>query len=383
MKAMLLKDELLELCQTGPGPHVSLYASMNVGGRDATQNPVRVKNLLREAQRDLNGDAELLRPLEELLQNSPFWAHQDQGFVAFLGPEGLRHFKLPMPVPDQVTVGERYLLKPVLPLLVTGHRFYVLAVSQHKVRLLECTQGGHHELTLPQEVPENIEAVRRFEDATGVDDGQMTTHRVSRPAAGRGLSGSLHGQGITNDALHEYRLRFLREVASGVEGFLHGESTPLVLAGVDEVIHEFRGIFRYPNVLGEFLSGNYDTRPEADLQAKAWPIAEAHFRQREQAALAAYTPALVQQLASSDPEQVLTSAHDGRVGTLFLATDRTLWGRYSADERSLQRVAPELEGEDLLELAAFQVLTQSGEVLALPAHRLPEPESPIAAIFRY
>lgn len=383
MKATLLKDELLELCHTEPGPHVSLYASMNVGGRDANQNPVRVKNLLREAQRGLNGQDYLLRPLEELIRNSPFWQHQDAGFAAFMGPEGLRHFKLPMPVADQVCVGPRYLLKPVLPLLVTGQRFYVLAVSQHKVRLLECTQSGHHELTLPPEVPANIEEVRRFEDATGVDEGQMTTHYNNREAGRGGPSGSPHGVGITNDALHEYRLRFLRQVASGAEEFLHEERTPLVLAGVNELIHEFRLIFQYRNVLADFLTGNFDTASAADLQARAWPVAEAHFRQREEAALASYTPALVQQLASSDPDQILPAAHDGRVATLFVATDLTLWGRYSAEERSLQRLDPTLEGEDLLDTAALRVLTQSGEVLALPAARLPDPESPMAAIFRY
>ncbi|MGH2031958.1 hypothetical protein, partial [Acinetobacter baumannii] len=69
--------------------------------------------------------------------------------------------------------------------------------------------------------------------------------------AGRpGMSGSPHGVGITNDALHEYRLRFLRQVNEGLQQMWDAnERMPLVLAGVEEVIHEFRGLFNYPGTV--------------------------------------------------------------------------------------------------------------------------------------
>jgi hypothetical protein len=395
MIATQMKNELLTLTEAAGSPCISLYAPMEMNGRETTQNPVRVKNLIREAQRGLEqmgvsqqeADA-LIAPLERLLHDNMFWQHQQHGFAAFVSPHKFEHFKVPVLVPEQVSVSKRFHMKPLLPLLTQNGRFFVLALSQHKVRLLDCTLGGNHQLTLPEEVPENIEEVRRWEDAGGVTSrsGQMTDRRNSRISGGQGGHpvGSSHGMGITNDALHEYRLRFFREVNDGLQSLFTGEKIPLVLVGVEDIIHEFRGMFEYPNVLEDFISGNFDELSNNELHAKALPIAESFFRKGEEEALARYNPALAHQLATSDVDQILPAAFDGRVGTLFVATDRNVWGRYNNTDRIAERLHTDHpDAQDLLDLAAFQALNTGAEVYAVESARLPDPGGNLAAIFRY
>ena len=55
--------------------------------------------------------------------------------------------------------GDRFHLKPLLPLLTGDGRFYVLAVSQNAVRLLQGTRHSIHEIR-PELMPKS------FADAT-------------------------------------------------------------------------------------------------------------------------------------------------------------------------------------------------------------------------
>ena len=385
-----LNRELLNLTEEPDGgPCISLYAPMEMGC-DAAQNPTRVENLLREAQRTLvsrefNRDRlrQWLQPLQNLLHERPFWEHQQPGFAAFLSPHQFQHFTLPFKVPEQVIVGDRFHLKPLLPILTDFDRFYLLALSQHSLRLFECTPGHCQAIPLPQGVPESLEQSNRFEDAGGSGPRQMTDHRQARNS-GFGVSGSPHGIGVKNEELEEYRKRFLRQVNEGLKSFWHGQSVPVMLAGVDDLVQSFRKELTYASVLPEHVSGNLDQARPNELLEKAWPIADRHFRQVENEAVAGYAPALANQLASSALEQVLPAALDGRIATLFVARGQNVWGQVSPEGRQPELLpADHPMAHDLLDLAAMKTLHKGGQVYALQSPQMPDSASPVAAIFRY
>lgn len=384
MHSTIHKDDLLKLAQPDGIPCISLYVPLDI---DARQNSVRLKNLLREAQRHLvehgGGHEEMLKPLEQLLERQALADHSGQGFAAFVSPHRFKTFEVPAPLPEQVLVGSRFHFKPLLPFLAQG-RFYVLALSQHEVRLLECTMSEHERVSLPNEVPANLEESRRFDDASGGEEGQITDHRRGRVAGPNFGGGSMHGVGVSNHVVEEHRARFLRQVNTGLHKLLNGQKLPLILAGVDDIVHEFREIFEYPHVLEGHLSGNFDSVGSGELHQKACPLAERHFHESEGRALSGYTPALLNGLATSDLEQVLPAAHDGRIATLFVACDQQVFGRYTVESRGTERLMPDHpDAQELLNLAALETLSKGGEVICIEQARLPEPESPIAAIYRY
>jgi hypothetical protein len=70
------------------------------------------------------------------------------GLALFLGPSGLRRFRVPLRLPELVTVGNGFVVRPLLPLLAPDGHFYVMALSQDEIRLFEGTRFGLDELAL-------------------------------------------------------------------------------------------------------------------------------------------------------------------------------------------------------------------------------------------
>ena len=82
----------------------------------------------------------ILEPGRRLLELDRFWHYQSDGLVLFMAPEWSRFYRLAVEIPELVISAGRFHVKPFLSLLASDRRFYVLAVSQNEVRLLEGTR---------------------------------------------------------------------------------------------------------------------------------------------------------------------------------------------------------------------------------------------------
>jgi hypothetical protein len=88
--ALLSIDELKSLVENPEDPCVSLYMSMVKAGPEVRQNPIRFKNLIREAEARLDTmesrhteAVDFLQPAKEL-DTAEFWENQDHGLVIFV-----------------------------------------------------------------------------------------------------------------------------------------------------------------------------------------------------------------------------------------------------------------------------------------------------------
>ncbi len=378
------KIELSMLMEPIAGPCISLYAPMEKASQ-SEQNPIRVQNLLRQAaailsEREHSQDEirQWLKPVESMLADRPYWENQKLGFAAFLSPQQSWLLELDLKVPEQVRVGQHFHLKPLLPMFGEAHRFYLLSLSQNCVRLFDCSPGHCQKLTLPQGLPESMQDFDLFQGNTGTD------YRQGRTQAFSGASGATHGVGLKNDELEEPRLQFLRQINQGLTGFLGSQNVPLVLAGVDDLVHALRKELDYSGVFPDHLSGNFDHTNPDELHSKALPLAQKHFQQLEQQAVDGYHAALATQKASSDLDQVLPAAMDGRIETLFVARGQNVWGQVSQQGRKLDRLPSDHpQASDLLDLTAMETLRNGGRVFALEMAAMPDVASPISAVFRY
>ncbi|HTL89430.1 MAG TPA: hypothetical protein VL134_08505, partial [Leptolyngbya sp.] len=141
---VLTLEQVKSLIEQPKSWSVSIYMPTIVAGAETRQNEIRFKNLIKEAQHQLqdNGlsedDAnEFLRPLTEAIDDVEFWQHQDQGLAMFVADGFYRYYKVPCDVPQLVVVSDQFHLKPLLPLLTGGGTFYLLELSQKQVRLFE------------------------------------------------------------------------------------------------------------------------------------------------------------------------------------------------------------------------------------------------------
>ena len=162
--ALLTRDELKDLAGNSRGLCTSLYLPTHRAGPEVQQDPIRLQNLLRGAERELvasgmrkeEADAtnttflqrekeeadDYLARARELLKDPMFWQHQEDGLAVFLAEGTLRTYRLPMAVRELGFVGDRWYLKPLLPLLIGDGRFFILALSQNRVRLFEGKREG-------------------------------------------------------------------------------------------------------------------------------------------------------------------------------------------------------------------------------------------------
>ena len=252
---LLSKEDIKTLAEGRPGWHVSMFIPMHRAGVETLQNPVRCKNLLRQAEEHLLTGGwrplqvqELLEPVQHLLADHDFWQHQSHGLALFLAADIFRVYRLPLVFEELLVVNQRFHLKPLLPLLSGDGRFFILALSQNQVRFLECTRYSVREVELPSNVPKSRAEALKYDDF----ERQLQFHTRTPPVAspGSGERGAMfHGQGVGIDDAKERILEYFQQVDHGLHEVLRNEHAPLVLAGVEYLLPIYKEAATYAHVV--------------------------------------------------------------------------------------------------------------------------------------
>jgi len=376
---ILSREELGTIVQTPGSPAVSMYMPTHRTG-DTEQDPIRLKNLLADTEGQLVDyglrvpDArQLLEPVHRLLPDWDFWQHQGDGLAVFLSPEFVRYYRAPCAFQELVVVGGRFHVKPLLQLFSEDGVFYIVAVSQNQVRLLQCTRYYVREIT-PKNVPSTLAEALHYDQP----EKQQQFHTT-----GPGGLTISHGHGVSKDYDKVSILRYLQKVDRGVNEVLTGERSPLVIAAVDYLHPIYREANTYSHLLDEGITGNPDGLSEGTLKDRAWAIVQPYFERERTHALQRYQQAMSEGLASNDVKQVLLAAYDGRVSTLFVATGVQVWGEFDSEHRKIRLYKQKRPGaEDLLDLAAANTVMRGGTVYVVEPHQAPGDAS-VAALLRY
>lgn len=376
-------DQLERLAESREGPHVSLYLPTHRAGRETEQDPIRFKNLMREAEEKLVAtgmrapDAQkLLSPAEALLDDHGFWGHGSDGLAVFLARDQHHRFRLPLAPEALAMVSERFYLKPLLPLLTGDGLFYILALSQNEVRLLKGTMHTVDQVGL-ESIPKSLAEAMRYDQFRA----QLQYH-TSTASDGPDRDAMFHGQGEDVDE-KVLLLRWFQIMDRHLPDALANRRAPVVLAGVEYLFPIFREASSLPNLLAEGVAGNPEELAPEQLHAKALELVRPIFAQARQQAQARYQELAGTGLATAQLEPVVLAAHHGRVETLFVPLGVQVWG---VCDLGANRVEVHEEAEcgdhDLLDLAAVQTFLNSGTVYAVQPDQVPG-EGRLAAILRY
>ncbi len=368
----------------GKGPCVSVYLPPSTGGKNGKQNQIRFKNLLAQAEKQLAFSSlrpfqqeELLQPAYRLLNESIFWSNLDKGLALFLSPDLFRYYEAPVQFEELAVVANSFHLKPLLSLLIDEQSFYILAISQKDARLLKGTQDSVQEIDMSQ----TIEKFREeFEEETPEQYLQFHTRTPlkphERPAVFFGHGGEIER------AQKERLLKYFRFLDREICGMLE-ENNPLVLACVDYLFPLYAEASRYPCLLQENIRGNPENISAEKLRDRGWKIVKPYFQKRREEAFKRYQNFKGTSRASNNIEDIVPAAFHGRVDTLFVAVKTHCWGKYNAEDDSVQlSETPGPGDEDLLDTSAVQTYLHKGTVFALNSGDMPNTE-PIAAVFRW
>lgn len=359
MKLLSIED-LRMLAGEHQAPCVTITLPTHRGQRTAPQDAVLYRDLLRQAERQLDVDEgarrALLEPLRAL-DGPELWSGSTEGLAVFRARDLTVFYRLPEPVAESVHVGRHFQLRALLPSLRAGARFLLLTLSGHQVALYQGTARALHPVHvagLPSSMSEALgtEWHERF----------VTGH-----SAGHGTL-VFHGHGGPSEDAKADLLRFFRRVDEGLWPHLRGLDLPLVLAGVESHLPLFRQVSRYRHLADEAVVGNVERDGPAQLLDRARPIVEALARAREDEALAEYARHERHGRATGALEAIGFAAAHGRVRRLLLSEAAGVRGEVDRQTGYLTR---RLDHNDALEDLAEMVLVRGGEVLGVSRGRLP------------
>lgn len=179
---LLSIDELKNLVENPQSPCVSIYIPVEKAGPEVRQNPIRFKNLIREAQGRLDAmgipqteAVELLKQVHEL-DNPEFWENQDRGLVIFISPTVFRYYKLPMEFQELVVVTDQFHLKPLLHLINNDGQLYILALSQDNVNFFEGTRYSLNEVEV-ENMPKSLAEALQYDETAKEGQFRISTSR--------------------------------------------------------------------------------------------------------------------------------------------------------------------------------------------------------------
>lgn len=391
MMDTLPKEDLRYLMEARTAPCVSMFLPMERTGKETRQNAIRFKNMLRESEERLQQQGMestessiLLKPAADLLSDELFWQHQSDGLAVFIARDTIRLYRLPLDFAELLVVADRFHIKPLLRLYTCNSHFYLLALSQNQIRLLHGTRYSVEELELPSDMPTSIQEVLAYDDP----ERQLHSHTPGSIAPGdSGAQGAgtplYHGHADADERTNI--LRYFLEVNRHIHEVLKNEQTPLVLAGVEELLSLYHDRNTYPYLVEKGVIGNPDALKPEELHAQAWDVIEPYLQQQQQARTETYHDQKAANRATSDLREVVPAAVYGRIDSLFVAVDRQQWGKFDPFANSLQVNEQEQAGreeQDLLDLAAVHTLANSGTVYAVPTEQVPD-KAALAAILRY
>ncbi|MBD2612027.1 MAG: hypothetical protein FWK04_25005 [Nostoc sp. GBBB01] len=386
---LLSITELETLAKQSKEVCVSIFLPTCHAGSDTQQNPIRFRNLIREAQERLieHGwrpeDAKNLLESVKELDKYEFWQQQSHGLAIFRSQDFLHYYSLPVDFPELVNVSNHFYLKPLLPLFQSDGHFYILALSHNLIRLLEGTHHHIQEIDLTDVLP-TLAEVLWFDEPE-----RQTTSHTGTPGAAGGRRAApngvtvFHGHGAGDEDEKENLSIYFHRVNETLQELLKAEHAPLVLAGVEYLLPIYREANTYPYLMDVGITGNPELLSPEELHAQAWKIVEPLFLQARQEAINQYRQLLGTGKASNQIRETIPAAYQGRVDKLIVALNQQQWGTFDSDSQTVEvHFNAQPDDEELLDFAATQTILNGGIVYAVESADMPD-DTPLAAVFRY
>jgi hypothetical protein len=388
-------NDLKTLLADRDGHHISLYMPTEFKGQETQQNPIRFKNMIDQlemqlAARDVDkSEAQaLLQPLYQMQGDYDFWQHQGGGLAVFLAGGELYTYRLPGEFKEMAMVNSRFQIKPLLPILTRNGMFYILAISQNSVRLLEADRFHVRQVKLGDVPTSKREALWFLEQEESIRTHSATSMPGAARARNRDGGGIMFsGQGEGSETQEKVRIaEFFNIVDRGVRQLIDRTTqTPLVLAGVEFLHPIYKEQSEYDRLITGAITGNHDETSDEELRRLGWEVVAPMFQQDYETARDSYLmhSGRGDGLATNRIEEIVPAAFYQRIERLLFATDASSWGVFNPDTGEISVHDTMQPGdEDLVDLAAHYALLNGGEVFALEQDEVPD-RGPAAATLRF
>jgi hypothetical protein len=378
---MITRDDIFNLAKQQNDVSISIYLPTHRKGEEVQQDPIRLKNLLAETQEQLKekniADKRIEKLLEEprkLLDQPSFWRHNDKGLALFISEENFEYYRIPHSFKERTMVSDHYLITPLIPMISLEGSFCVLALSQKNIRLLKATRESVAEIEL-QDATDSLEDFLKYD----VNEDHLQHHS----GQGANAQAIFHGHGGARETNTQEIINYLKAVESEVTSIMRKRNDPLILAGVNEAVAEYRKVNHYSRLIEQAVSENPDPISNEEIRDEGWKIIQSYFLQDMYNDIKRIGDLFGADKQSDNLSNIVDAAYYGKIESLFVPVGEHSWGWFDQERDVVHHSTQPKDGEhDLINMAAIKTLTQSGNVYALKRDEMPN-EAPIAAIFRY
>ncbi|MEX0686660.1 MAG: hypothetical protein WD267_03235 [Balneolales bacterium] len=379
---LISTEELRELVESRDDKALSLFMPSHKTGSGMMQDPIRLKNLLKEAddtlrEQGIRDTNKFLEPLQSKLRDQDFWQHMSDGLAVFRSNGITKFYRVPVNFEELVSVNDRFHVKPLLPLFSVNGLFHILGLSQNKLRLF---RGTRHTVT-EMEVPDAPQSLDEFLKLDEFEKSQQFHSQTGTPAPGEGTRAAIwHGhEGHVDE--NDQIIRWFREVDKVISPTLKGE--PLVLYGVEKLHPLYKKANSYDALVNKGVKGNPEILNPKEIHDKAWDVMEPHFLQSQKEDAGRFDELSGTGKTASTVEEAMPAAAHGRMRVLFVALNSHAWGRYNSETAEVIRMERGEKGaDDLLDLISVYTVLNSGVVHVVNEDQIPG-GGELAGVFRY
>lgn len=348
---------LERLLEMAGNPCVSIYLPTHRPHTQAVQDPVMLRNLIKDAHTQLtdqwvSGDEadRLLASVRKLVDDPDFWRSRTDGLALFGCDGEWQAYRLPIPVEADVIVGDVISLRQLAPLFEPSGRVMVLSVDQRSAQLFEADRWSLSELELPD---------------LGVaepHDASRSTVNLRRASAGPSDAAFFHGHGGSKEVADDQRDRFLREVERAVRPLLARRNLPVILGGDTAVTAALRPMLHDQRVVG-VISARPDQLDADELHRNVWEVAAPIVDHARDDALARYASMTGTGKTVSGTGDVAAVAAQGRVDVLLLPPNGTVGHADDAQHVDAAMIATLRNRGQVVAVAADAGLTEPAAIL--------------------
>lgn len=366
-----------------PSPCLSLYQPTNRRHPENTQDPIRFRNLVKVLESSLRKKYSsrdipaLLRPIEALADDRTFWNHSSDGLAVLSAPGYFRVYRLQRPVAELAIVADSFHTKPLMRIVQSADRYQILGLSQRAYKVFEGNRDALNELQPVDDVPQT--AGEQLKHLLGDRERLLRAY-----GPGRATAVTQHTTDVKQVAQdHETQLFFRAVDRLVLKHYSQPSGQRLILAALPQHHHLFRTISNNPFLVPEALDTYPDDLSLDVLRERAWQLILPYYLKRLDGFIDAFGAATATGQGTDDLGAVAKAAVAGRIDTLLIEADRLIPGRI--DSTSGQLSTDELsnpETDDVLDDLGEYVLRAGGEVVIVPAERMPV-RTGAAAIFRF
>jgi hypothetical protein len=385
MMELLTKELIQELLSAEQAPCLSLYMPTDRTHPENLKNPIRFKNLVGEMEESLlqkysaNEVKEYLEPLAELVNDNDIWNYTKDGLAIFSAKGIFKVVSLHKSVEKLAMVADSFHTKPLRQYLQSVDHFHVLGLTLRDIRLFE---GNRHSLT---EVELTAETPKTITEALGDELTDKHSTIASYGGVGGESTSMHHGHGGRKEETDKDAERFFRVVANAIyEHFSKPSGWPLILAALPEHHNLFQKVNKNPFLLPNGIAINPSSVSPDQLAKMAWEIMEPEYNLKLETLVENFEQARANGKGSDDYKEVAVAAVEGRVDTLIVEADRIIAVRVTnlvtGNTQKKDMINPKVD--DLLDDMGELVIKMGGQVMVLPAEKMPS-ETGLAAIFRY